>query len=175
MGTYALGLVVDTYRGQREIGHSGSTAGYRAHLVRYPEKKLSVAVLCNVSTGTATVYAHAVANLLMPGVFTAAPAAAPAPPARTILRPSSAELKPLEGTYVSDEAETTLTAELLDGGVLALKRRPDTVIRLVPTATPDVFQAGTLGSVSFRRDATGKGAALSVRQDRVFDLRFDRR
>lgn len=175
MGTYALGLVVDTYRGQREIGHSGSTAGYRAHLVRYPEKKLSVAVLCNVSTGTATVYAHAVADLLMPGAFTVAPAAAPAAPARAILRPTPAELKPLEGVYVSDEAETTLTAVLLDDGVLALKRRPDTVIRLVPTATQDVFQAGALGTVTFRRDGTGRAAAISVRQERVFDLRFDRR
>ena len=32
-----------------------STAGYRAHLGRYPDQKVSVAVLCNVSTGVPTV------------------------------------------------------------------------------------------------------------------------
>ena len=29
---YALGLYVDTYKGVREVDHSGGTAGYRAHL-----------------------------------------------------------------------------------------------------------------------------------------------
>jgi hypothetical protein len=172
-GTYALGLVVDTYRGVREVGHSGSTAGYRAHLVRYPDQGVSVAVLCNASTGAATQYAHTVADLLMPGVFAPAPSARPAaPPAPRVTR-TAAELAPFAGTYVSDEAETTLVAAVMDG-VLVLKRRPDTVIRLTPTETADVF-TGSLGTITFRRDATGRVSALSVRQDRVFDLRFDRR
>ncbi|MDH5235510.1 MAG: beta-lactamase family protein, partial [Gemmatimonadota bacterium] len=48
--TYAAGLVVDTYRGTPRIGHSGSTAGYRAYLARYPaQRDLSVAVLCNTA------------------------------------------------------------------------------------------------------------------------------
>ena len=33
---YARGLVVSRYRGVPEISHSGSTAGYRAFLTRYP-------------------------------------------------------------------------------------------------------------------------------------------
>lgn len=174
-GTYGLGIVVDTYRGLREIGHSGSTAGYRAHLVRYPEKGVSVAVLCNVSTGTATVYAHAVADALMPGAFRPVAAPAPAaPPAPPFPRPTAAQLAALTGTFVSDEAETVLTAVVLDDGVLALKRRPDTVIRLAATA-PDVFQAPAIGTITFRRDASGKVTALSVKQDRVFDLVFTRR
>ena len=171
-GAYALGLMIGTFRGQREIGHSGSTAGYRAHLVRYPDKGVSVAVLCNVSSGAATQYAHAVADLLMPGAFGPAPAPAPAAPPRTLLRPTPEQLKALEGTFVSDEAETTLVAAVLDDGVLAIRRRPDTVIRPAPTATADVFQAGSLGIVTFRRDTAGQVIALSVRQDRVWDLLF---
>ncbi|MBP8275179.1 MAG: beta-lactamase family protein, partial [Acidobacteria bacterium] len=175
-GNYALGLTVGMYRGLREIGHSGSTAGYRAHLLRYPEKGLSVAVLCNVSTGTATQYAHAVAEALMPDAFQPVrPAAAPAPAAPpNIQRPSADQLKALEGTYVSDDAETTLVAVVVDG-VLALKRRPDTVMRLVATAQMDVFTTPQLGTVTFRRDAAGKVTALSVKQERVWDLRFERR
>jgi CubicO group peptidase (beta-lactamase class C family) len=46
-----------------EIGHSGSTAGYRAYLADYPDQGVSVAVLCNVSSGNAAQYAHAVADL----------------------------------------------------------------------------------------------------------------
>jgi CubicO group peptidase (beta-lactamase class C family) len=173
-GTYALGLVVDTYRGQREVGHSGSTAGYRAHLVRYPDQGVSVAVLCNASSGQATAYAHAVADALMPGVFGPAPAPAPSRPPVQPLRPGREELKDLEGIFVSDEAETRFVLSV-NGESLVLHRRPDTNIRLVPTASRDVFQAAGLGSITFRRNAAGNVTGLSVGQDRVFDLRFDKR
>jgi hypothetical protein len=166
--------MIGAYRGVREVGHSGSTAGYRAHLVRYPDQGVSVAVLCNASTGAATQYAHAVAELLLPGPLAAVtPAPRPAPAAQR-LTPTAEDLNALTGTYVSDEAETTLVAAVADG-VLVLKRRPDTVIRLTPTATKDVFAAGGLGTITFRRDTRGRVTALSVGQERVFDLRFDRR
>lgn len=45
--TYALGLVVDKYKGIKDVSHGGSTAGYQTFLARYPDNKLSVAVLCN--------------------------------------------------------------------------------------------------------------------------------
>lgn len=45
--SYALGLEVGDYKGMRVASHSGGTAGYQTYLIRLPEKKLSVAVLCN--------------------------------------------------------------------------------------------------------------------------------
>lgn len=45
--SYALGLDVGRYKGIKEIAHSGGTAGYQTYLSRFPEKKLSVAALCN--------------------------------------------------------------------------------------------------------------------------------
>ncbi len=45
--SYALGLDVGSYKGMKEIAHSGGTAGYQTYLARFPEKKLSVAALCN--------------------------------------------------------------------------------------------------------------------------------
>ena len=62
---YALGLQVGTYKGVQQVDHSGSTAGYRAHLARYPDQHVSVAVLCNASTGAAAQYARAVADLYL--------------------------------------------------------------------------------------------------------------
>jgi CubicO group peptidase (beta-lactamase class C family) len=45
---YALGLQIGLYRDEREIAHSGGTAGYRAWLARYPDRdRLSLALLCN--------------------------------------------------------------------------------------------------------------------------------
>ncbi|MBK6722575.1 MAG: beta-lactamase family protein [Acidobacteria bacterium] len=46
--SYALGLDVEIAKdGNRDITHGGSTAGYQTFLARFPDKKLSVAVLCN--------------------------------------------------------------------------------------------------------------------------------
>jgi CubicO group peptidase (beta-lactamase class C family) len=47
--SYALGLDVTAYKGLKEVSHGGATAGYITFLARYPEKKLSIALLCNGS------------------------------------------------------------------------------------------------------------------------------
>lgn len=64
--TYALGLVVSSYRGVPEVSHSGSTAGYSTFLARYPDRgNLSIAILCNSSSGAAGTYAHQLADRLI--------------------------------------------------------------------------------------------------------------
>jgi hypothetical protein len=87
-------------------------------------------------------------------------------------KPDAAALQAYVGTYQSDEAEATLVAAI-EGDTLVLKRRPDTVVRLNPVYV-DAFRA-PLGLVRFRRDAAGKVTSLSVSQDRVWDLRFEKR
>jgi CubicO group peptidase (beta-lactamase class C family) len=244
---YALGLMVGTHNGLREIAHSGSTAGYRAHLTRFPDQKVSVAVLCNVSSGNATQLAEAVADLYLgskskraaPAKATHKLTVAEASAAAGMFRdtatgevatvtladdgvrmgrgpvfaaasgtrfvtsdgnrweigangsatstdiygtvvnyerasqvmPMGAELQELAGTYVSDDAETTLRA-VVEDGALVLKRRPDTTIRLAPLYK-DAF-SGQIGTVIFRRN-NGRVTELSVVQDRVWDMRFARR
>jgi CubicO group peptidase (beta-lactamase class C family) len=180
---YALGLYVRRYRGVPEVSHSGSTAGYRAFLVRYPEQHVSVAVLCNASDANATQFAHAVAEVYMGSRFSE-PAATRSGAAATGGRgrgaasaagfaPSAADLDGYQGRYVSDEAETEFVAAL-DGDTLVLTQRPDRVLRLRPV-DKDVFTAGGLGTVTFRRASDGRVTELSVRQERVWDLRFQRR
>jgi CubicO group peptidase (beta-lactamase class C family) len=66
---YALGLFVNPAArggGTLEIQHSGSTAGYRAHLIRFPASRLSVAVLCNAGGAiNATTIANQIADDLL--------------------------------------------------------------------------------------------------------------
>ncbi|MGQ0541941.1 MAG: serine hydrolase domain-containing protein [Blastocatellia bacterium] len=50
---YALGVEVGKHQGLREVAHEGQTAGYQTYLARFPEKRLSVAVLCNGRTPVA--------------------------------------------------------------------------------------------------------------------------
>ncbi len=63
---YASGLFVGTYRGLREIQHSGGTAGYRGFLTRFPEAGLAVALMCNAGDANPAQLAHRVADLLLP-------------------------------------------------------------------------------------------------------------
>jgi CubicO group peptidase (beta-lactamase class C family) len=168
---YGLGLYVNDYRGVKNVYHSGSTAGYRAHLNRFPAAMISVAVLCNGSDGDATRSANRVSDMFLgPRLKPAPPARAAAPPPAALNPPPSAEqLNALTGAYWSDEAETMLTAAV-DQGALVLKRRPDTVIKMTAIG-PDKFR-GSIGTVTFIRNAAGAVDALSVNQDRVWDLRF---
>ena len=50
---YALGLVVGTYKGMKDVSHGGATAGYQTFLARYPDKKVSVGVMCNGTSPSA--------------------------------------------------------------------------------------------------------------------------
>ena len=170
---YGLGLFVQDYRGAHNVYHSGSTAGYRAHLNRFTESRTSVAVLCNGSDGDATRAANRVSDVFLGDRLkpaTARPAAAP--PAAWNPPPSAAQLNALAGTYWSDEAETMLTAAV-DQGALVLRRRPDTVIKLTAIG-PDKFR-GSIGTVTFVRNASGAVESLHVNQDRVWDLSFTKK
>lgn len=62
---YASGLVVGEYRGLRTVRHGGSWAGYRAELLRFPDQRTSVAVLCNYSRSAPGRLAQRVADVIL--------------------------------------------------------------------------------------------------------------
>ena len=175
---YASGLVIGALEGSREIGHTGSTAGYRAFLARYPDQQLAVAVLCNAGNVNPGQVGRRVARL---GLGARAAAAAPTsgsqqPPApRRAPEPTvlpRAALEALAGEFYSPDAEVTFTVAV-DGEHLLLHRRPAGRIELTHLGE-ELFAAGSLGRIRFIRDATGNVSQLSVQQARVYDLRFDR-
>ncbi|HMQ02582.1 MAG TPA: serine hydrolase domain-containing protein [Pyrinomonadaceae bacterium] len=75
--TYALGLQVGTYRGLRDVSHGGSTAGYQTFLARYPDQKVSVAVLCNGTSPSAGGLAASVTDEIFGPFPSPTPASAP--------------------------------------------------------------------------------------------------
>lgn len=71
---YALGLQHGSYKGNRHVSHTGATAAYRTVLVRFPEKKVSIAVLCNGTAPDASAIAYSIADEVL-GPFPEAPSA----------------------------------------------------------------------------------------------------
>ncbi len=49
---YALGVREGEHLGLPFISHTGATSGYRAFLRRYPEQRVSVSILCNVTNAS---------------------------------------------------------------------------------------------------------------------------
>lgn len=83
---YASGLRVSEYKGVREVHHSGSTAGYRGHLSRFPDQGIAVAVMCNASNSNAGDLLHQVADLYLGDAITEP--ADPEPPTAIEVDPS---------------------------------------------------------------------------------------
>lgn len=86
-------------------------------------------------------------------------------------KPSRADLEPLVGEYVSDEAEAAFTVAV-DGDRLIVRQRPAARFPMTPTFR-DGF-SGLIGNIRFLRDASGKVTEMALSQSRVWDLRFRR-
>lgn len=105
---YALGLIVTRYHGEREVSHSGATGGYRTFLGRWPDRRVAVAVLCNVGNANPVALGHRVADIFLD--LPAAPTAAAGKPEAA---PSSGT--GLVGRYRAPATEDILAIVARDG------------------------------------------------------------
>jgi CubicO group peptidase (beta-lactamase class C family) len=146
---YARGLFIQQYRGFSEVSHSGATAGYRAWLGRYPDQRLSIALLCNAADALTTSLAHEIADHYLSGVRSAA----------VVARDTA--LAKWAGVYADNRAGSPLTLtwnedhlQSDDGAALDVApgggyRLGNTAVKLLP---PDRFQVDQIGDlVTFSR------------------------
>lgn len=62
---YAYGLRIAEHKGLKIVEHSGGDAGYRTHLIRFPEQHFSVIVFSNLGTVSPSALARKVADLYL--------------------------------------------------------------------------------------------------------------
>jgi len=94
---YGLGLFLDTHRGLRVVQHAGAWAGFRAMLLRVPERRLAVVTLCNVGSADTSRLSLAVLD----AALDAGPSPSPtAPPPAVTVEP--ARLQAVAGLYVNE-------------------------------------------------------------------------
>lgn len=92
---YALGLIVGTYKRLKDVSHGGATAGYQTFLARYPDRKVSVGVMCNGTSPGAGGIAASITDEIF-GPFPEAPRTEPA-------KVSDDELKKLVGVWRNEK------------------------------------------------------------------------
>jgi CubicO group peptidase (beta-lactamase class C family) len=152
---YAQGLVVTTYKGLREVSHSGSTAGYQTFLGRFPESRLSIAVLSNVTASNPSRLAREVADIYLAGKIKepAKPVAVPVP---------AATLKTYVGVYREPLTDAALKVELdKDGKTLLIGGNPGVPVSPTTFAAADgsrqvVFEGGPAGTPMKMHDSDGR-------------------
>lgn len=141
LGDYGLGLFILNQSGIKIVEHNGRDAGYRSHLIRFPDRNLSIALLANLAlpntlaTLTFTLV-RKVANLYL-GTSLTAPM--PPPPPITAPGPTPANPGEFTGQFHSDELDVTYTLGL-KGMAVQVMREKYAAVTLSPLSDADTFK-----------------------------------
>ena len=113
---YAAGLVIGEYRGLRTVEHAGADAGYRADIIRFPDRHFSAATLCNLASADPGALNHRIADIYLAGAL--APAKTPTRESEQSFQPSATRLTELVGTYIDVKDIRVLRLRMEDGKLL---------------------------------------------------------
>jgi CubicO group peptidase (beta-lactamase class C family) len=157
---YGLGLYILTEDGRLIVEHDGRDAGYRSHLIRFPDQQLAVALLCNLALQDASTgeLVRKVAAVYLGHPLSTAPETAAADRPTGAL--ASLALADYFGQYYSHEIDNVYTI-VPNGSSIAI-RRPRYDATNLAVAGPDVFLMFNFSVVltevlvQFNRDPQGK-------------------
>ena len=170
---YAAGLFITEYRTEPEISHSGATGGYRTYLARWPARRLSLALLCNVGNANTIGLGHQVADVFIGPRAVDQVTVNVADTARSGLPTKPADLVGLAGTYYSSELNVAyrLTAT---ANILTVQIGEEAPITLRSNGKDDFSDPRGL-SLKFSRAPNGRPNGFLLGAGRVQNLRFVRR
>ncbi len=107
---YGLGLTITEAGGAKEISHGGSTSGYKTFLARFPERRVSFALLGNAGDFNPSPAAQALMRLLLD---------LPAPTVPKRIEISEADLAAFAGMYHAAQTDDLLRLTVRGGKLLA--------------------------------------------------------
>lgn len=166
--TYGMGLGLSEYRGLRQITHSGSTAGYRAYLVRFPGEHAAIAVLGNFGGVDGSDLAHKVADVLLGGRLKEEPKVRP-------FKMAPDRLGQLAGLYRNMKTDAALKLAVkgeglvIEGGGRPLQLVPIASDRLITyNETEYIFEpAGSAAPSGLHETPVGDPASTYVRVEQA--------
>jgi CubicO group peptidase (beta-lactamase class C family) len=165
---YAFGLEVSTHRNATVFNHAGADPGYKAEMVRFPEKELTVIVLSNAgNVYNLTAKLLKIGEWVQPDAFPEAQGSAPS-------TADAAALAGLTGVYLHAQNLADLRRVSVQNGVLHAARSPNGYREPFRPLAPDTFANRMADeTLAFRRDEAGTGGELLV-QDWAGSLRLQK-
>ena len=159
---YALGLEVTRAHGLKLVAHSGSTAGYKTWLGRYPDKGISVVVMCNNGGVDAVSLGEKIAGqALGASGYVETPLASPAiPTAAPLGNTRGMDLTPYQGMFRNPVTGDLVETKVVDHR-LTLQQGPTQILTAIGDGR---FQRADGGLVRFARK-DGKAITLILGVD----------
>jgi CubicO group peptidase (beta-lactamase class C family) len=124
---YAFGLAIGEHKGLKTISHSGGDAGFRSHLLLFPDQRFAVAVLSNSGSVNPSQLARQTAEVYL-GNLLDEETNKEKPSERRVANIPSSVFEAYEGRY-----------ELEDGSILILTKEGDRLMAEHPNA-PEKMQ-----------------------------------
>ena len=143
--------ITKTKSGSRLIEHGGAWQGFTSHIARYPDDKLTVATLCNLSGCDSTYIAHRVAGIFKRDVGPVE--------YKAISMPASL-LKSYEGEYRLED-RLTLKVTATEQGLLT--ELMGDRMQLIPYAENQFFVEDSERTFEFVKDQNGKIKKMILR------------
>ena len=174
---YAFGLNISEYRGLKTVGHSGSWRGFRSHLIRFPDQRFGIVILCNLDAFDPLSLAEKIADLYLADVL-APKAAEPEKVAEPTKETKSESLAPEQlaefvGNYYTVELDTTYTIGARGDGLVARHIRHDDIL-LTYADGHFLGDAWFFPEIHFTRDDTGQITGFRLTGNRVRNLYFEK-
>ena len=176
---YAFGLSIGEYRTLKTVGHSGSWRGFRSHLMRFPDQKFGVVILCNLDTFNPLSLAEKVADLYLADALAPVEASEPEKATEPDEGIKSEPLPPeqlaeFEGDYYTEELDATYAIGVRGDGLVARHRRHDDIL-LTYADGHFLGDAWFFPEIHFIRDDTGRVTGFKLTGNRVRNLYFEKK
>jgi CubicO group peptidase (beta-lactamase class C family) len=165
---YAKGLFVEDYRGLRTVSHGGAWGGYRAELLRFPDRHFSVACLCNLGNANPSKRAHEVADIYLASSLKPKQEKkkeeVEGKKKKDSIKLTEEQIRHYTGDYWSDELGVVYRLGIADGKLKVLKLMDAAGFPRINGSSDDGLRAtgmdefeaaGTPATIHFKRDERG--------------------
>ncbi|NOR13737.1 MAG: serine hydrolase [Candidatus Aminicenantes bacterium] len=179
---YAFGLGIGEHKGLTMVSHGGSFVGFRADMIRFPEQRLSVICLANLSTFDSSGMARRIADIYLADLIKdrGGDKTKPGPEKPKFIKlsevePKLEELKVYVGKYYSEEVDTAYFLRFKNGKLFMRHENPH---RSYPKAAlkpmfKDRFQVERW-KLNFIRDEDEEIVGFKVNAGRVQNIFFEK-
>ncbi len=152
-GIYALGLMLDAYRGLRTVHHAGGVFGGTCQMLTLPDQDLDIIIIANGAAGANVVrLAEQVVDIVLADDVGAERTSVPVKPYKTLLGDWWSPATGMVYNLVDQEGLLRLSVARIPYP-LPLERTPDGRV---------ISPAGSIGEIAFDLDAALKSDALTI-------------